>query len=110
LLNIELVREAKKDPVPIASVHMIPSPAIMKQTTLISCAKVPRKQLAPKNTCSSLTCRKFMHVPQQHLPGEWDLKLPKKEPREPAPAWKLCSIVEKLWDDLDTSRDFQQVY
>jgi hypothetical protein len=90
---------------------MIPSPTTLKQTTRISCGKAPRKQLALKNTCSSLTHREFMHVLQQDLPGEWDHKLPKKEPKEPTPEWKPRSIVEKLWDDLDrTSRDFQQAY
>jgi hypothetical protein len=52
-----------------------------------------------------------MHVPQKDLPGEWDHKLPKKEPRAPSPVWKPHSIAEKLWDDLgSTSRDFQQAY
>jgi hypothetical protein len=52
-----------------------------------------------------------MHVPEQDLPGEWDHKLPKKEPRAPSPAWKPRSVTEKLWDDLDSmSRDFQQAY
>jgi hypothetical protein len=40
-------------------------------------------------------------VLQQDLPGEWDHKLPKKEPRETTPEWKPRSIAEKLWDDLD---------
>jgi hypothetical protein len=42
-----------------------------------------------------------MHVLQQDLPGEWDHKLPKKEPRETTPELKPRSIAEKLWDDLD---------
>jgi hypothetical protein len=107
LLNIELVREVKKDPIPIASVRVIPSPTTMKNTTRISSGKEPRKQLAPKNTCSNLTCREFMHVPHKDLPGEWGHKFPKKEPRAPSPARKPCSTAEKLWDDLgSTSRDF----
>jgi hypothetical protein len=48
LLNIELVREVKKDPIPIALVHVIPSPTTMKKTKRISSGKEPRKQLAPK--------------------------------------------------------------
>jgi hypothetical protein len=110
-LNIELVREAKKYPIPIPSVCMIPSPKTNKKTMRISCGKAPRKQHAPKNTCSYLTRREFMHVPQQDLLGEWDHKLMRKEPREPTPECKPCSVVEKLWGDLDhTSREFQQAY
>jgi hypothetical protein len=53
----------------------------------------------------------FMHIMQQDLPCEWDHKLPRKEPREPTPEWKPCSVAEKLWGDLDrTSREFQQAY
>jgi hypothetical protein len=47
-LNIELVREVKKDPIPVASVRVISSPTTTKQTARVSCGKVPRKQLAPK--------------------------------------------------------------
>jgi hypothetical protein len=64
VLNIELVTEAKKDPIHITLVRVIPSPTTMKLTVRISCGKAPRKQLAPKNTCSSLTHREFMHVLQ----------------------------------------------
>jgi hypothetical protein len=44
LLNIELVREVKKDPIPVASVHVVPSPTTKKQTSCISSGKSPRKQ------------------------------------------------------------------
>jgi hypothetical protein len=54
-LNIELVREVKKDPIPVASVRVVPSPTKKKQTACISSGKAPRKQLPPKNTCSNLT-------------------------------------------------------
>jgi hypothetical protein len=63
LLNIELVREVKQDPIPIASVRVIPSPTTKKQMTRISWGKAPMKKLALRNPCANLTHREFMHVP-----------------------------------------------
>jgi hypothetical protein len=64
-------------------------------------------QLASKNPCANLNHREFMHVPQKDLPGEWDHKLPNKEPKGSTPEWNPCDIAQRLRDDLDQSaRDF----
>jgi hypothetical protein len=81
LLNIELVREVKKDPIPVASVQVIPSSMTTKQIARNSSGNAPRNQLALKNPCANLNRREFMHMAKKDLPGEWDHKLPNKESR-----------------------------